>query len=98
MGFNQYNLGQQLHASEASGSEEEDFNIFLCISLFQTQDTLGEDLFWTLGPLFEQTRLSTTRQCYIPNLKQLAQVYRRSWNFKIFLFLALAAILYIGAE
>ena len=31
----------KFHASEASGSEEEDFNIFLCISLVQTQDTLG---------------------------------------------------------
>ena len=28
----------KFHASEASGSEEEDFNIFLCISLVQTQD------------------------------------------------------------
>ena len=41
MGFNQYNLwdnlqylmGPKFHASEASGSEEEDFNIFLCISM-----------------------------------------------------------------
>ena len=31
----------------------------------------GEDPFKILGPLFEQTRLSTTRQCYIPNFKQL---------------------------
>ena len=30
----------KFHASE-SGSEEEDFNIFLCISLVRTQDTLG---------------------------------------------------------
>ena len=38
MGFNQYNLGPNLtHASEASVSEEEYFNIFLCISLVQTQ-------------------------------------------------------------
>ena len=41
MGFNQYNLGQhlscQIYASEASGSEEEYFNIFLCIFLVQTQ-------------------------------------------------------------
>ena len=28
----------KFHASEASGSEEEDFNIFLCNSLVQTQD------------------------------------------------------------
>ena len=30
----------EFQASEASGSEE-DFNIFLCISLVQTTDTLG---------------------------------------------------------
>ena len=28
----------KLHASEASGSEDEDFNIFLCTSLVQIQD------------------------------------------------------------
>ena len=28
----------KLHVSEASGSQEEDFNIFLCISFVQTQD------------------------------------------------------------
>ena len=53
----------KFHASEASASEE-DFNIFLCISLVQTQDTLGRIHFSHLGPLFEQTRLSITRQCY----------------------------------
>ena len=31
----------KFHASEASGSEEEEFNIFLYISLVQIQDTLG---------------------------------------------------------
>ena len=31
-----------------------------------------EDPFWTLGPLFEQTKLRTARQCYIPNFKQLS--------------------------
>ena len=31
----------KFHASEASGSEEDDFYIFLCISMVQTQDTLG---------------------------------------------------------
>ena len=31
----------EFHASEASGSEEEDFNSFLCISLVRTQDTMG---------------------------------------------------------
>ena len=30
----------KFHASDASGSEE-DFNIFLCISMVQTQDNLG---------------------------------------------------------
>ena len=45
MGFNQYNLGgttchAKFHASEVSGSEEEDFNIVLCILMVQTQDTL----------------------------------------------------------
>ena len=49
----------KFHASEASGSEE-DFDIFLCISL-------------VLGPLFEQTTLSTTRQCYISNFKTVTQ-------------------------
>ena len=38
------NSGNTCHAkfytTEASGSEE-DFNIFLCISMVQTQDTLG---------------------------------------------------------
>ena len=34
----------KLHASEASGSEEEDFNIFLCNSMFQIQETLGRIL------------------------------------------------------
>ena len=31
----------KFHASEAIGSEQEDFNNFLCASLIQTQDTLG---------------------------------------------------------
>ena len=31
----------KFHASGASGSEEEDFNIFLHISMVQMQDTLG---------------------------------------------------------
>ena len=52
MGLNQYNLGKHLpgkfDASEASGSEE-DFNIFLCISLVQTQDTLGRIHFGPRG-------------------------------------------------
>ena len=30
----------KFHASDASGSKE-DFNIYLCISMVQTQDTLG---------------------------------------------------------
>ena len=39
----------KFHASEASGSKEEDFNIFLCISLVQTQDTLGRIHFGPWG-------------------------------------------------
>ena len=38
MRFNHYNLAQHLPcqiSSEASGSEEEDFNMFLCISMVQ---------------------------------------------------------------
>ena len=34
----------KFHASEASGSEEEDVNIFLCISLLQTKDTLEKSI------------------------------------------------------
>ena len=29
---------------------------------------------WTLCPSFEETWLRTTRQCYIPNVKNLSQV------------------------
>ena len=29
----------------------------------------GGDPYWTLGPLFEQTRFRTTRQGYIPHFK-----------------------------
>ena len=32
-------IGLKFHASEASGSEENNFNIFFCISMVQTQDT-----------------------------------------------------------
>ena len=39
----------EFHASEASGSEEDDFHIFLCISLVQTQDTLGRIYFGPWG-------------------------------------------------
>ena len=58
------------HASEASGSEEGDLNIFPFI-WFKPR-TPWEDSFGTLGPLFEHTKLKTTRQCYIPNFKQLS--------------------------
>ena len=34
----------KFRASAASGSEEENFNIFLCISMVQTQDSLGRAL------------------------------------------------------
>ena len=55
--INQYKLRQHLpclkgpkfHASEASGSEEEDFNIFLSISMVQTQDTLERSHIEPLG-------------------------------------------------
>ena len=39
----------KFHSSEASGSEEEDFNIFLCISLVQFLDTLGRIHFGPWG-------------------------------------------------
>ena len=39
----------KFHASEASGSEEEHFNIFLSISLVQIQDTLGRIHFGSWG-------------------------------------------------
>ena len=39
----------KFHASEASCSEENDLYIFLCISMVQTQDTLGRIHFWPLG-------------------------------------------------
>ena len=42
----------KFHASEICGSDD-DLYIFLCISMVQTSDTLGEDPFWTLGPLCE---------------------------------------------
>ena len=46
MGFNQYKFRHHLpcpifHASEASGSEEENFDVFLCISMVQTHNTMG---------------------------------------------------------
>ena len=49
----------KFHESEASGSEEDDLNIFLCISMVQNQNILGRIHFFTLGPLFKQTRLRT---------------------------------------
>ena len=30
----------------------------------------GEDPFWTMGQLFEQTSLSATRQCYISKFQE----------------------------
>ena len=39
----------KFHASEASDFEEEYFNIFLCISLVQTQNTLGRIHFGPWG-------------------------------------------------
>ena len=49
MGFNQHKRGKHLpclmspkfYVSEAMGSEKEDFYIFLCIYMVQTQATLG---------------------------------------------------------
>ena len=38
----------KFHAPKANGSEE-DFNIFLCISMVQTQDTLGKIHFGPCG-------------------------------------------------
>ena len=62
----------KFHASEASGSEEEDL-IFSVYFFDLNLGHPGEDPFWTLGPLFDQTRLSTTRQYYIPNFKRVSQ-------------------------
>ena len=38
-------LQNKFQASEPSGSEEEEFDYFLCISMVQTQDSLGQDRF-----------------------------------------------------
>ena len=65
-------MGPNFHASEASGSEEENFNIFLSISMVQNPGHPGENPCWTLGPLFEQIIFRSRRQGYIPNFKQLS--------------------------
>ena len=57
------------HASEASGSAEENFNIFLCISLVQTQDTLGRIHFGPWGHYLNKqgTMLHITFQAVEPS-------------------------------
>ena len=42
----------------------------------------GAEPSWTLGPSFEQTCLNTTRQCYIPNVKQLNQTVLKKKIFE----------------
>ena len=56
----------KFHASEASGSEE-DFNIFLCISMVQTQDTLERIYFGPWGHFLN--KLGYGPQGNIPNFK-----------------------------
>ena len=43
--------------SEPSGFKRIFFNIFLCISMVQTQAFPGEDLFWTWGPLLKKKQV-----------------------------------------
>ena len=57
-------------ASEASISEEVDYfpgNLY-----DSNPEHPWTDPYWTLRPLFEQTRLRTTSQGYLPNFKQLS--------------------------
>ena len=78
MGLGQFKLGHhlpcligpELQASEASSSEEEEY--FPGNFYGSNPEHLWDDPYWTLGPLFEQTRLRTTRQGYLPNFKQLS--------------------------
>ena len=65
------------HASEASGFEEENFNIFLCIPGHP-----GDDPYWTQGPSFEQTLFRIRRKGYIPNFKQLSLAVLEKKIFK----------------
>ena len=74
MGFNQYELVHHLpcqtsYASEASGTEEEDFNIFLCVSMVQTQNILGRIHFGLWGHYLN--KLDEGPQG-IPNFSQLS--------------------------
>ena len=87
MGFNQYNLGQHLPCQVSCIWGKWFWRRFQFISVYffgSKPGHPGEDLFWTLEPLYEQTRLSTTRQFYIPNFKQL------SLEKKIFKYILLA--------
>ena len=65
----------KFHASEASGSEEEDFNIFLHYSFFGSNPGHpGEDPFWTLGPLFEQTRVKHHKAYQISSISAIYSI------------------------
>ena len=95
----------KFHASEASGSEEEDFNIFSVYFFGSNPGHPREDPFRTLGPLFEQTWLSTKgnatyqisrgspKEHFCEIVLKLDHWPRRCCCLKVFLFLALMAIL-----
>ena len=74
MGFTQYNLGQHLpnfmHLRQMV--LKKNISIFSEYFFGLNSGHLAEAPFWSLGPLFEYSRLSTLRQCYIPNFKQLS--------------------------
>ena len=54
---------------------------FLCISMFQPRTPWREPS-WALGPSFEQIKLRTTRQYFIPNFEYLSQTVLGKKTFK----------------
>ena len=75
-------LYTKFQASKPSGSEVEDFLIFLMY--FYGPGTPWGRAIFEPGPSFEQTWYRTTRQRYIPNFKHLSQVVLKKKIFEYF--------------
>ena len=65
-----------------SGSEGEEFQIFLYVCLLLKPTTPVQRPSLTQGPSFEQIWYKCTRQCYIPNFKHLGQVVLKKKIFQ----------------
>ena len=59
-------IGPRCHTSEPSASEKKKKLLFPHVFLWFKPRTPGEDLFWTLWPLLEQTRFGTKFQAAEP--------------------------------